>query len=227
MIAGVVLDLDGTLLDTEGLYRQAFTAALAGEDLTISPELYASLVGLPTRDRGAVLQRHFGPLMPWERCLGRYYEIRSRLLAGGVPLKPGALELLGWSAARDVPMAIATSASRSTTELHLARAGLRRHFAAVVTRDDVRRCKPDPESFLAAAEALGVAAPDCAGVEDSRHGVEACVTAGMQVFAIPGEAGLVFARGAILVSDLHALRRLLEREREAEPALPCNVQTAA
>lgn len=227
MIDGVVLDLDGTLLDTEALYRRAFTAALAAEDLTISPALYASLVGLPTEDRGTALRRHFGPVLPWQRCLGRYYEVRARLLADGVPLKPGAVELLCWVAGRGLPMAIATSASLSTAELHLARTGLRRYFTSVVTRDHVRRRKPDPESFLAAAEALGVDSCDCVAVEDSRHGVEAGLAAGMQVFAVPGEAGLVFARGATLVSDLHALRRLLEREREAEPHLSCNVQTTA
>ena len=111
MIDGVVLDLDGTLLDTEALYRRAFTAELAAEDLTILPALYASLVGLPTEERGAARRRHFGPGLPWQRCLGRYYEIRARLLADGVPLKPGAVELLRWAAARGPPMAIATSAS--------------------------------------------------------------------------------------------------------------------
>ncbi len=122
-------------------------------------------------------------------------------------------------------MAIATSASQSTAEAHLARAGLRRFFAAVVTRDHVRHCKPDPESFVAAARALGVAPCASAVVEDSRHGVEAALAAGMRVFTVPGEAGLVFARGAILVSDLHHVRALLERE--LEPALSCNVQPAA
>ena len=225
MIAAVVLDLDGTLLDTEALYRRAFIAALAAEDLTVAPGMYASLVGLPTRDRGAVLRRHFGRRLAWARCLGRYYEIRARLLAHGVPLKPGAVELLGWIAARGIPMAIATSASQSTAESHLARAGLRRFFAAVVTRDQVRRCKPDPESFIVAAQALGADPREAAAVEDSRHGVWAALEAGMQVFTVPGEAGLVFARGAILVSDLHHVRALLERE--FEPSLSCNVQPAA
>ncbi len=72
-VRAVVLDLDGTLLDTEAIYRRAFTAALAAEDLTVTPALYASLVGLPTRNRGALLRRHFGRRLSWQRCLSRYY----------------------------------------------------------------------------------------------------------------------------------------------------------
>ena len=227
MITAVVLDLDGTLLDTEALYRRAFIAALAAEDLTVTPAVYASLVGLPTRERGSLLRRHLGRRLPWQRCLGRYYEIRARLLADGIPLKLGAVELLGWIASRGIPMAIATSASQSTAESHLARAGLRRFFAAVVTRDHVRRCKPDPESFVVAAQAVGADSRAAAAVEDSRHGVQAALAAGMQVFTVPGEAGLVFARGAILVSDLASLQRVLAREMTVEPALTCNVQPAA
>lgn len=212
-VAAVVFDLDGTLFDTEPLYRAAFTQAAAALGYPIPHEVYATLVGLPSPARGAVLHRHFGPAFPWAACLRDYYRRRARLLSGGAALKPGALELLAWLEARRIPRAIATCSARRTTLGHLRRAGLAHRFDAVVTRDDVARSKPHPDPFLRAAGALRAAPASCLALEDSHHGVRAAHAAGMMPVMVPDTlppTEEIRGKCVAVAADLHQVRAMLE-----------------
>ncbi|HEY6431885.1 MAG TPA: HAD family phosphatase [Acetobacteraceae bacterium] len=225
-VAAVVLDLDGTLLDTERVYQHAFMVACGELGFSTPTGLYGDLVGLPSTERGALLRRHFGVQFPWQDFLDRYYACRNRMLAGDLPIGAGAIELLDWLDARAIPKAVATSASRSTAETHLMHAGLRDRFGVLVTRDDVSFSKPHPESFLKAAMALGVAPRRCVGIEDSAPGLSAAIAAGMAVIAVGGQQDPRRFRPMLGVArDLHHVRALLARA--IEPALSCNVQPAA
>ena len=84
-----------------------------------------------------------------------------------------------------VGYAVATSASTDTASANLSAAGLSHRVPILVTRDDVARGKPHPDSFLAAAHRLGQAPEDCLAVEDSAAGVSAAHRAGMMVVTIP------------------------------------------
>ena len=70
-------------------------------------------------------------------------------------------------------------------ELATRRLGMFGHFAVVISSESVKRGKPYPDVFLAAAERLGVDPKECLVIEDSLIGVEAALAAGMRVFAVP------------------------------------------
>ena len=110
---------------------------------------------------------------------------RRRLMDGGIPLKPGVVELMDFLAGRGLPLAVATSAGRVTAEHHLGRAGLLDRFTALATRDDVERTKPHPDVYLEAARRLGVAPERCLAFEDSNIGLEAAHAAGAMAFMVP------------------------------------------
>ncbi len=184
-VRAVVFDLDGTLLDTERLYRAAFMATLATFGLHLPAGDYDRLVGLPTTARRALLPAMLGEAVTADAFIAAYYRERSAGLAGGIQLKPGVRPLLATLAARSIPAAVATSASAATAGRHLALAGLDGWFATVVTRDDVARGKPAPDSFIAAAARLGTPPGDCLAVEDSPHGVAAAHAAGLMVVMVP------------------------------------------
>ncbi len=184
-VRAVVFDLDGTLLDTERAYREAFLDTVAAFGCTLPPGAYDTLVGLSTTARRVLLPALLGEDCPTERFLDCYYTERASKLAAGIALKPGAARLLAMLHAKSVPVAIATSASAATAAAHLQAAGLAARFPVVVSRDDVTCGKPAPDSFLLAAERLGVCASDCLALEDSGHGVAAAHAAGMMVVMVP------------------------------------------
>ena len=101
---------------------------------------------------------------------------------------PGAVAgvdgFLATLAAHGIPCAVATTFSRLDAGRILAHLGLTDHFPIVVTADDVRRPKPDPEVYLRAAEGVGVEPGACLVFEDAVMGVAAARTAGMRVIGV-------------------------------------------
>jgi HAD superfamily hydrolase (TIGR01509 family) len=211
--------MDGTLLDTEGAYRDAFLAAVAAFGHEVQEDFYASLVGVSSRERGPLVAAQLGPEFPWQDCLRDYRARKARLLTRAVRTKPGAVELLAELSAQGLPCAVATSAGRQTAVTALARAGLLDSIAALMTRDDVSAGKPDPALFLGAAKALGVPPGRCLAVEDSPPGVAAARAAGMRVVMVPDAlppAPDARGSGLIVAADLLEVRALLRRLRNGE-----------
>jgi len=116
--------------------------------------------------------------------------VDSRPPRRGPVLVAGVVEFLRLLDAHRVRRAVATSASRIEVERLLARLGVAADFDAFVTADDVRRLKPDPEVYLKAAQAIGVAPRDCLVFEDALGGIAGARAAGMRVI------GVTTARGA-------------------------------
>lgn len=219
-VVAVVLDMDGTLLDTEGAYREAFLAAAAALGHGVDEAFYASLIGISSRERGPLVWTRYGPDFPWAECLRDYRARKARLLADGVRAKAGAAEFLAELAAQRLPCAVATSATRRTALLALNRAGLLGAITALVARDDVADGKPHPALFLRAAEALGAPPSRCLAVEDSPPGVLAAQAAGMRVVMVPDAlppTPELRKAGLAVVADLGEVRALLRLLRDREP----------
>ncbi len=182
VIRAVICDLDGTLADTETLYRMAFHRALMEFGVLLQASDYEQLVGRSTPARRAILSDMLGRSFPVDKFLLRYYNLRD---VDAAVAKPGVEALLTELDRLALPRAIATSASSATAHRHLARLGLARRFDAVVTRDHVRHGKPAPDSFQQAANLLGISTAHCLAIEDSTPGVQAAVASGMMVVVVP------------------------------------------
>ncbi|MFZ0215469.1 MAG: HAD-IA family hydrolase [Candidatus Dormiibacterota bacterium] len=174
--AGAVLfDLDGTLVDSTTLITRSWTAWAVEQGLTREDFRQVPLHGRPARD----IVRD---LVPAERVDGALASIIAIELAtpGGVVPLPGAVELL-----RSLPRhrwGIVTSGSDGIARPRLRVLDL--EAPALVTADDVRHGKPDPEPFLLCAARLGVAPEQCVVVEDAPAGLAAARAAGMRAIAV-------------------------------------------
>jgi HAD superfamily hydrolase (TIGR01509 family) len=160
----VIFDLDGVLIDSEGLQYRAYSEALRSFGVAVSRDVYAR---------------------EWIAA-GRKNPIYHRLLSEGVQLMPGAAEAVA-RMARHFAVAVATNSNQSDTKLALERAGLAPHFDAVVTREQYEHPKPAPDAFLAAARAVDVPPARCLVVEDSERGICAAAAAGIPAVAVPNE----------------------------------------
>jgi HAD superfamily hydrolase (TIGR01509 family) len=212
-VSAVLLDMDGTLLDTEKVYFDSLIAALNSRGYIddVIP-LCRAMVGLPGPECEALLIERYGEDFPLADISKAFVANRDEILRAGLPLKRGALELLDALQASECPMAIVTSSSRRTADQHLGLAGIRTRFETVLTREDVTRCKPSPDLYLLAATRLGVKPKLCVAVEDSNHGVAAAHAAGAITIMVPDmvpPTEETRAKCAAVLPDLDAVRTML------------------
>jgi HAD superfamily hydrolase (TIGR01509 family) len=155
-----LFDLDGTLVDSVYQHVLAWKEALDREGIELAVWRIHRRIGMSGGLFTNILLRETGIEITEERVarLRRWHAeaYTRRAEAGGVRPLPGARELLAWLTEAGLPWAIATSGRMQTAAHNLEALGVDPAKVPVVTRDDVRHAKPDPDLFLAAAERLGV-----------------------------------------------------------------------
>lgn len=210
----VIFDMDGTLVDSERLYQIAIARAGNALGYDVTGETSARMVGRPGEYARQILQQEFGEDFPirafFDHCRATVLELSE----SGVPLKPGATELLIDLSNAGTKLAVATSTRRDHALARLSHAGLLSFFETVVARDDVTHGKPHPESYTRAAAGLGVLPATCLAVEDSPTGVQAAHAAGIRTIMVPdvlAPSDNDRARSFAVLSDLHAVLHLLAR----------------
>jgi HAD superfamily hydrolase (TIGR01509 family) len=209
----VVFDVDGLILDNEPIYRDSMIAAAGdgGNDFPLG--LYLTTVGLSTEATRTVLSEHFGKAFDfdgfWTAASRRFHDRAASQLR----LKAGVVELLNVLDDIGLPRAVATSSCREDIQHYLTACGLLDRFQAVVAQGDYARGKPNPDSFLKAAERLGVEPARCLALEDSHHDVRAASGAGMMTIMVPDLIASTpeMERLCIcIVRDLHQVCALLK-----------------
>jgi HAD superfamily hydrolase (TIGR01549 family) len=155
-----LFDLDGTLVDSVYQHVLAWKEALDKEGVELSVWRIHRKIGMSGGLFANILLRETGLEITAER-LARLREWHAEAFnrqhtQGSVRPLPGARELLAYLTAQDIPWAIATSGRMQTAARNLEALGVDPSKIPVVTRDQVRHAKPDPDLFLAAAARLGV-----------------------------------------------------------------------
>jgi HAD superfamily hydrolase (TIGR01509 family) len=187
--AAALFDNDGLTLNTEPAWTRAETVLFARYGQTFTMEHKRELLGTAPSESAAKLERMLG--RPGHELSDELYDLAVEEVATGIMPMPGVVALLGALAGAGVPVGLVSNARRRFAERGLRTAGLLDAFAVIVTFEDVDRPKPAPDPYLAAAAALGVAATDCAVLEDSPTGLAAGRAAGALTIGVPALAGVV------------------------------------
>lgn len=212
MIArAVIFDMDGLLIDSERAVLQCWRDAAMEHSLAVEDALWLSMVGLHEAGCAKLLDDLLGSEQAAHltlACKQRY----DGMVEAGLPLKPGARELLQDLFDLGVPMAVATSTRGERARIKLARGGIADYFNHVVTSSDVIHAKPAPDLYLLAAGRLGIPPQECIALEDSEFGVRAAAAAGIHVIQVPDlvPASDLSRSLATVVSSLREARPLIE-----------------
>ncbi len=178
----VVFDLDGTLIDSEALVREAHFAACSQLGYAMTDEQFLGLVGMHREANDVQLRRYYGDGFPLDAFIAA---TRAHVGERVAPLKPGALELMDALDSMQLPYGLATSSRRPWVDRHFAAHDLTHRFPVVVTRQDCIEGKPHPEPYLKASQLLGAKPETVLALEDSHAGVASAHAAGCMTVMVP------------------------------------------
>ncbi|MFF8386732.1 HAD family hydrolase [Streptomyces kanasensis] len=212
-LQAVFLDMDGTLVDTEGFWWDVEVGVFADLGHELDESWRDIVVGGPmTRSAGYLIEATGADVTLPEltTLLNDRFEER---IDGGVPLMPGAARLLAELTEHAVPTALVSASHRRIIDRVLRTLGAE-HFTLTVAGDEVPRTKPHPDPYLLAARRVGADPARCAVIEDTSTGVAAAEAAGCRVVAVPSLAPIAPADGRVVVGsleevDLRFLRALI------------------
>ena len=186
MKKAVIFDLDGLLIDSEIISYNMYADLLRKYQFRFSLERYArqySGKNEVTNMQNLVFTYHL-PITV-EQGLAYVDALEKEYFAKGVPLKPGARELLRFLKRSKVKILLASSSTRERALFVLAQNGIESYFDAMVFGPEIEHGKPAPDIFIKAREKTGEASGDCLILEDSEAGIRAAYAAGIDVICIP------------------------------------------
>lgn len=173
----LIFDLDGTLADTMPVHFWAYKNVLREFGIDFTPEIFATLAGIPAVGTIEKLNEMFGTRMNAEE-VGHFkeaeYEKIMHKMKPIVPVVELAKKYHGI-----LPMAVGTGGYKRLAWKTMEICGLDKYFDILVSTEDVARPKPFPDTFLKCAERMGVNPAVCEVFEDAQLGVQAAKAAGM------------------------------------------------
>lgn len=213
-IEAVLLDMDGVVVDNLPFHVDAWLLFCEQHGIPLSREVfYRELNGMNSKDTFEWLYRRDMSREEIEHLEEKKEVIYRNFYAAHRQAAPGLISFLMGLQEQGIACALATSAGQGNIDFILDGLGIRHFFQAIVGGAEVKKGKPDPEIYLKAADLLGVSYAHCWVVEDSLQGIQAGLSAGMQVVGMTtSHTAAELAHTHIQVPNFEGLLSLLQAE---------------
>lgn len=180
--------MDGTLLDTEKLFRRSWIEESCARGLPNGESFYELVAGSPAQKLREKFIETYGDGIDYDEFIAARKDRFLSYIEHDVPLKPYCCELLDYLKEQGVRIALATSTNIEITKRNLEKTGIIGYFDAIVTGDEVKNGKPAPDIFLLAAKRIGANLSESVIVEDTYNGLRGAYAAGIRgIMVIDGQ----------------------------------------
>lgn len=213
-LEAVLFDMDGTLVETESLWKLSERSTMENFGQVWSKADEVDATGGPFERVAQIMADRAGVDVAE---INTVLDVTIRELFSNSPIdvQPGVVELVGQIEAAGLPMALVSNSYRALVDIICSRVNF--DFKLTIAGDEVAEPKPSPGPYLLAAERLGVDIKNCVVVEDSEPGIASAIASGAAVVAIPGslqvpEAPRIQVVASLADVDLDSLQRLVTGE---------------
>ncbi|MBV9010534.1 MAG: HAD family phosphatase [Pseudonocardiales bacterium] len=183
----VVFDLDGVLVDSEGLWDVVRRGVAAEAGRPWPAQATRAMQGMSTAEWSAYLTEVVGVPGAPQQVAATVVERMAAQYHARLPLYPGALEVVQ-RLGRRWPLGLASSSPRRLIDTVLQAAGLARWFPVSISTEEVEAGKPSPVVYQTVVQRLGVDPSRAIAIEDSSNGLRSAAAAGLGVLAVPNAA---------------------------------------
>ncbi|MBO5303567.1 MAG: HAD family phosphatase [Lachnospiraceae bacterium] len=183
-INAVIFDLDGTLVDSMGIWRDIDIEFLSQRNIAFEEDLQENIEGMSFTETAVYFKEHFKLTESIEELKTIWNQMAEHKYRYEIQPKPGALQYLAYLKKKGIKMGIASSNSPELIAAVNDAYHLDTYISCIVTACSVNKGKPAPDVYLEAARQLEVLPENCLVFEDIVKGIEAGKNAGMKVCAI-------------------------------------------
>jgi HAD superfamily hydrolase (TIGR01509 family) len=214
-IQGIIFDLDGTLVDTEGYQWKGWVVCLKklGIDLTIDDYLeYAGKAAILIEEE--IVKRYRLDIEKGFLVNEKAKLLKKWFSEEELSFTPFAEEAVRYCLDSGYKIGLCSGGPREEVMLKIKRKGLDAYFDIIVTGSDVSRNKPFPDIYLKALKEMGFKASNCVAIEDSQYGLQAAKDAELKCFVVPHALSVRqdFSRADKVLSSLEDLINYLRNE---------------
>lgn len=207
MIKAVIFDMDGVIVKTGSIHHIGEKKVLKEIGINLTLQEIESYAGVAAEVYFKDILKKRNKSANIKELVEKKYKIVYDILEDGIPVIPGALELIRSLERNHIKIALASGSPGEFVDFIVSKLDLKEVFDATISSDEITHSKPNPEIFLLAAERMNVDPKDCLVIEDAHLGVLAAKNAGMKCIGFinkdSGDQDL--SKADLIVDDLNKL----------------------